>query len=376
MNGRMYDPYLGRFLSPDNYVQLPTSAQSFNRYSYCLNNPLKYVDPSGELFGIDDLFLLTIAVNAYTSAVTSAFNASMQGRNVFEGALRGLGSSLISSIGSIGVGAYFGHGGSTLLNELLRTGAHGIVGGTASLISGEGFVPGFISGSLSSLGTSAVQAMGANSIVGAGVSMGIGALSANLSGGNWMMGAMEGLNSALLNHYGGNHGGGNWLPEVVVYGHQGILSSVHAVLDIAGMIPCIGEFADVANAVMYTIQGDFSNAGISTAAMIPVVGNFATGGKLAAKAVNSYTKSSLKYGREVHKFYRAKEVDNIKKFKEFKDVPGVRPDFVDKSTHTIYELKPNNPRSIKAGIRQLNRYKSAFENYYPGSSWNVKLDLY
>ena len=48
MNGRMYDPYLGRFLSPDNYVQLPTSAQSFNRYSYCLNNPLKYVDPEGE----------------------------------------------------------------------------------------------------------------------------------------------------------------------------------------------------------------------------------------------------------------------------------------------------------------------------------------
>ena len=111
-----------------NYVQLPTSAQSFNRYSYCLNNPLKYVDPSGELFGIDDLFLLTIAVNAYTSAVTSAFNASMQGRNVFEGALRGLGSSLISSIGSIGVGAYFGHGGSTLLNELLRAGAQDRLG--------------------------------------------------------------------------------------------------------------------------------------------------------------------------------------------------------------------------------------------------------
>lgn len=301
MNGRMYDPYLGRFLSPDNYVQLPTSAQSFNRYSYCLNNPLKYVDPSGELFGIDDLFLLTIAVNAYTSAVTSAFNASMQGRNVFEGALRGLGSSLISSIGSIGVGAYFGHGGSTLLNELLRAGVHGIVGGTASLISGDGFAPGFISGSLSSLGTSAVQALGANSIVGAGVSMGIGALSANLSGGNWMMGAMEGLNSALLNHYGGNHGGGNWLPEVVVYGHQGILSSVHAVLDIAGMIPCIGEFADVANAVMYTIQGDFSNAGISTAAMIPVVGNFATGGRLL--------KNAGKYS-----VYVGKNADNIVKY--------------------------------------------------------------
>ena len=55
MNGRLYDPYLGRFLSPDNYVQLPTSAQSFNRYSYCLNNPLKYVDPEGELFFLSSI---------------------------------------------------------------------------------------------------------------------------------------------------------------------------------------------------------------------------------------------------------------------------------------------------------------------------------
>lgn len=49
MNGRMYDPLLGRFLSPDPYVQAPTDPQNFNRYSYCLNNPLKYTDPSGEI---------------------------------------------------------------------------------------------------------------------------------------------------------------------------------------------------------------------------------------------------------------------------------------------------------------------------------------
>lgn len=375
MNGRLYDPYIGRFLSPDNYVQLPTSAQSFNRYSYCLNNPLKYTDPSGELFGIDDVLLLTIAANAYTSAVTGAFKASMQGRSVFEGAIRGAGSSLISSIGSMGVGAYFGHGGSTLLNELLRAGAHGLVGGTASLISGDGFAPGFISGSLSSLGTSAVQTLGANSIVGAGVSMGIGALSANLSGGNWMMGAMEGLYSALLNHYGGNDGGGNWLPEVVVYGHQGILSSVHTVLDIAGMIPCIGEFADGANAVMYTIQGDFSNAGISAAAMMPVFGNFVTGGKLAAKAVNVYTKSSLKYGRDVHNLYRVKEADGVMKIKECTKISKIRPDFVDFDSKTIYELKPNNPRGIRSGLKQLAKYKAAYESRY-GCNWKTVLDLY
>ena len=50
MNGRVYDPLIGRFLSPDMYVQLPGFSQSFNRYSYCLNNPLKYTDPSGDFF--------------------------------------------------------------------------------------------------------------------------------------------------------------------------------------------------------------------------------------------------------------------------------------------------------------------------------------
>ena len=57
MNGRLYDPVIGRFFSSDNYVQMPDNSQNFNRYSYCLNNPLKYTDPSGEWFGIDDLIV-------------------------------------------------------------------------------------------------------------------------------------------------------------------------------------------------------------------------------------------------------------------------------------------------------------------------------
>ena len=52
MKGRMYDPKLGRFLSPDPFVQAPTDPQNYNRYSYCLNNPLKYTDPSGEIFWV------------------------------------------------------------------------------------------------------------------------------------------------------------------------------------------------------------------------------------------------------------------------------------------------------------------------------------
>jgi len=47
MNGRIYDPEISRFLSPDPVIQDPYSIFSYNRYSYCLNNPLKYTDPSG-----------------------------------------------------------------------------------------------------------------------------------------------------------------------------------------------------------------------------------------------------------------------------------------------------------------------------------------
>ena len=47
MNGRMYDPVVSSFLSPDRFVQNPLTAMGFNRYAYCLNNPLRYVDPTG-----------------------------------------------------------------------------------------------------------------------------------------------------------------------------------------------------------------------------------------------------------------------------------------------------------------------------------------
>jgi RHS repeat-associated protein len=50
MLGRVYDPTLGVFLSPDNYVQASESVAGYNRYGYCMNNPLKFTDPSGEFF--------------------------------------------------------------------------------------------------------------------------------------------------------------------------------------------------------------------------------------------------------------------------------------------------------------------------------------
>jgi len=47
MNGRVYDPATGMFFSPDPYVQAPGNWVNYNRYGYCMNNPLKYTDPSG-----------------------------------------------------------------------------------------------------------------------------------------------------------------------------------------------------------------------------------------------------------------------------------------------------------------------------------------
>ncbi len=69
MNGRTYDPVLGRFLSPDNYVQAPYYTQSFNRYSYVFNNPFKYTDPSGEnpILGIAAIAIFTYLQNAYVN---------------------------------------------------------------------------------------------------------------------------------------------------------------------------------------------------------------------------------------------------------------------------------------------------------------------
>jgi len=47
---RLYDPVLGRFISPDSMVPDPNNPQSLNRYSYALNNPLRYIDPSGNQY--------------------------------------------------------------------------------------------------------------------------------------------------------------------------------------------------------------------------------------------------------------------------------------------------------------------------------------
>ncbi|MCG8557809.1 MAG: RHS repeat-associated core domain-containing protein, partial [Proteobacteria bacterium] len=47
MKGRIYDAHMGRFLQPDPFVPEPGNSQSWNRYSYVVNNPLNWTDPTG-----------------------------------------------------------------------------------------------------------------------------------------------------------------------------------------------------------------------------------------------------------------------------------------------------------------------------------------
>ncbi|HHJ36053.1 MAG TPA: hypothetical protein ENJ87_09845, partial [Gammaproteobacteria bacterium] len=74
MKGRMYDPVIGRFISPDDFVQFPNFSQSYNRYSYVLNNPLTHQDESGEF-----IVSGTIAVFVIASRVYSAYDIATNG---------------------------------------------------------------------------------------------------------------------------------------------------------------------------------------------------------------------------------------------------------------------------------------------------------
>lgn len=68
MNGRCYDPLLGRFLSTDMFVQYPEHTQSYNRYGYVLNNPTIYTDPSGQ-FLIPWLFAAAVKIIVYGAII-------------------------------------------------------------------------------------------------------------------------------------------------------------------------------------------------------------------------------------------------------------------------------------------------------------------
>jgi Restriction endonuclease fold toxin 9 len=109
-----------------------------------------------------------------------------------------------------------------------------------------------------------------------------------------------------------------------------------------------------------------------------VLSTFATSGftkLLGAKSGTSGHTSAAGKGMSEHKNYKSLDANGIDKVKEYGKIPGIRPDYVDFNTNTIYELKPNNPRAIAKGNRQLNKYVKEFQNIR-GGTWKKVLDLY
>ncbi|HBZ66317.1 MAG TPA: hypothetical protein DEO70_05715 [Bacteroidales bacterium] len=95
MNGRAYDPLVGRFLSADPYIQAPDNTQNLNRYSYCLNNPLRYNDPSGEFLN----FLVGAVVGGIANWIMSGCDFNAKG-------LMSFGIGAVAGVAGFGAGQF------------------------------------------------------------------------------------------------------------------------------------------------------------------------------------------------------------------------------------------------------------------------------
>lgn len=180
MNGRVNDPYLGRFLSADTVVQNLAATESVNPYAYAWNTPLKYVDPSGHsLFGDILGAIVGIALGYFTFGIADAFLTSeyVIGASVYAGAIGGF------------VGGFVGAAISTgSLSAALTAGL--ISGVTAGLFNVVGTIYAGNSNWQIAERTLAHAFIGCASAAASGGNCGKGALAAAVT---------EGANSTVLN---------------------------------------------------------------------------------------------------------------------------------------------------------------------------------
>jgi RHS repeat-associated protein len=133
---RYYDPELARFIQPDSIGQ-GASSQSLNRYTYCINNPLKFTDPTGHF--IDPV--TWIIIGAIVGAGVGGGIAAAQGGNFWKGALAGgiagaFGGYGLVTFGAdnlVGVAACAAGGGA--LGALVTGGDPGMAAATAAIIA-------------------------------------------------------------------------------------------------------------------------------------------------------------------------------------------------------------------------------------------------
>ena len=157
MNGRLYDPSLGRFLSPDPNVQFVADLQSYNRYAYVANNPLRYTDPTG-YFSWDDVggffkktfgnpltdfeigaSLVVCAGSGAACIVAGLLIAGMNvGIAVANGA--GFGQTIALTLLGMGIGVVTGGAaGGGLVGLLVGTASAAVTTGISNVVAGRAF---------------------------------------------------------------------------------------------------------------------------------------------------------------------------------------------------------------------------------------------
>ncbi len=150
MNGRIYDPALGRFLQADPYVQSGSDLQGLNRYAYVLNNPLSAVDPSGHYVFRLAAAVFTAGAGPVTKVIAftvAGFADAMVagadfGQAVRSGMISGITAAAFSSLAvNLPVA-------ETFEDQLLQGASYGFVGGVTSVIGGGRFGHGFVSAGL------------------------------------------------------------------------------------------------------------------------------------------------------------------------------------------------------------------------------------
>ncbi len=178
MNGRVYDPLTSMFLSPDPQLQSPGDWLNYNRYGYCMNNPMIYADPTGEFW-----WLIPVAIGAYLggSSVNHSFNPFKWDYKNWQ------------TYAGIGIGGLAGWAGAGIGGNIVSS----AIAGSSSSISASivgGAIGGMLSGGISGAGMTALMGGNFSDIMnsmikgsvmggfGGGISGGVGAAIGDFSG--------------------------------------------------------------------------------------------------------------------------------------------------------------------------------------------------
>ncbi|MHB8474104.1 MAG: glycoside hydrolase family protein [Gammaproteobacteria bacterium] len=221
MNGRIYDPTLGRFLSADPTVQSPGNPQTLNRYSYAGNNPLSFTDPSGYSLWTDIrdgaesvvAFVAGTAAcggNIYCGAAAAGAVAGYKATGTLQGALTGAAYGVVTAGIFQGIGDF----GQSQYNQLYASqGAeaaaawgpgstnmvilHAAGGGVASVLQGGKFGPGALSAGFSEFAGPRSGDWGGGEVVKRAV---LGGTASVMGGGKFANGASTAAFAYLFNN--------------------------------------------------------------------------------------------------------------------------------------------------------------------------------